>query len=71
MSHDYSAVTASHGAQLDEYLRLEEWMRDAGDLVDAAAELFLRCLTGGGRVLAWSRAATEAAPSKPSASPPS
>jgi phosphoheptose isomerase len=52
MSHDYPVVTASHGAQLDEYLRLGEWMRDAGDLVDAAADLLLRCLAGGGRVLA-------------------
>lgn len=52
MSHDHPAVTACREAQLDEYLRLGAWMREAGDLVDAATDLLLRCLGGGGRVLA-------------------
>jgi phosphoheptose isomerase len=52
MNHDHATITAGREAQLDDYLRLGAWMREAGDLVDAAADLLLRCLGGGGRVLA-------------------
>jgi phosphoheptose isomerase len=52
MSHNHPAVTAGREAQIDEYLRLGAWMREASDLVDAAADLLLQCLGGGGRVLA-------------------
>ncbi|HEX4211967.1 MAG TPA: SIS domain-containing protein [Candidatus Dormibacteraeota bacterium] len=52
MSDDRPPVRTGWDAQLDEYLRLGAWLRDAGDLVAAAADLLLRSLGDGGRILA-------------------
>lgn len=52
MSDDRPQVRLSWGTQLDEYLRLGSWIRESGDLVDAAADLILGCLAQGGRILA-------------------
>lgn len=52
MSDDRPPVRLGWEAQLDDYLRLGAWIREARGMVDMAADLLLGCLGQGGRILA-------------------